>query len=249
MTITMPNDKPQKAKRFWTTTSLRQEHDGFAVTLDGRDVKTPAGSVFRAPNQQLGEAICAEWDGQVEVIDPELMPLFKFTVTAIDRVTPQRSAIVQELANYGANDLLCYREADDPRLSAHQHQIWHPYLDWMADQHGIALTVFKGIMPGDQPEQIKDHLHNLVDVYDDFTLAGLYTLVTSSGSLVLGLAASHNHQPIQQIFEAAFLDDLWQQQKWGYDADADQRLKYHQTLLENAYRYLEMLSQSPRGEI
>jgi len=103
------------------------------------------------------------------------------------------------------------------------------------------LDVFSGIMPGDQPDAMRQNLHRLIDVYDDFALAGLHTLVTSSGSLVLGLAACDDHRPIDDIFAAAFLDDLWQQEKWGYDAEADKRLNHHQALIRDAYRYLKML--------
>ena len=236
-----PSDAKPKAKRFWKETSLKEDDLGFIIALDGREVKTPAGSAMRVPKPQLAASICQEWDSQGEEINPESMPMFKFTVTAIDRVTPQRGAIVQELANYGANDLLCYREASDQRLSDHQHQSWQPYLDWMAEAHAIALEVFTGIMPGDQPEAMKTAMRDLVDRHDDFTLAGLHSVVTCSGSLVLGLAADQKFQPIDSIFQAAFLDDLWQQDKWGYDADADQRLKNHQALLQNAHDYLEML--------
>ena len=91
----IPSDQKPKAKRFWTETSLDQDNDGYIITLDGREVKTPQGSAMRVPQRSLADAICQEWDGQKEEIIPESMPMFKFTVTAIDRVTPQRGAIVQ----------------------------------------------------------------------------------------------------------------------------------------------------------
>ena len=86
----IPSDQKPKAKRFWTETSLKQSDDGYIIALDGREVKTPQGSAMRVPQRSLADAICQEWDGQKEEINPESMPMFKFTVTAIDRVTPQR---------------------------------------------------------------------------------------------------------------------------------------------------------------
>ena len=237
----IPSDEKPKAKRFWKETHLKEGDNGYIITLDGREVKTPQGSAMRVLQRPLAEAICKEWDDQQQEINPESMPMFKFTVTAIDRVTPQREAIVHELANYGSNDLLCYREENDQRLSAHQHQSWQPYLDWLEQTHAITLKVFAGIMPGDQAQDMKNAMVNLVDRHDDFALAGLHTMVTCSGSLVLGLAAKEKLHPIDTIFEAAFLDDLWQQEKWGYDAETDQRLKNHQLLLQHAHQYLEML--------
>ena len=229
------------AKRFWKDTAITADDDGYAIMLDGRAVKTPNGSAFRAPTSALADAICAEWDAQEEKINPDEMPMFKFAVTAIDRVTPQRGAIVDELASYGANDLLCYREATEYRLAAHQENIWHPYLAWADQELGVKLISFEGMMPGQQDEDAKIAMRQLVDEYDDFSLSGLHSLVTVTGSLILGLAAATDHQPMDQIIAAAQLDELWQQDKWGYDEEADARLKSHQHLLHQAYGYLTLL--------
>lgn len=229
------------AKRFWKDTSLKADDGGFAITLDGRDVKTPNGMAFRAPNEALASAIRDEWDAQVETINPDQMPMFKFTVTAVDRVTPQRDAVVDEMASYGANDLLCYREAGDQRLLALQDKTWQPFLDWMADAHNITLTSFSGIMPGDQSPSAKAGLRQCVDRFSDLELSGLHSLVTISGSLVLALATAEAYRPIDDIINAAQLDELWQQEKWGYDEDADARLKSHQHLMKLANRYFILL--------
>ena len=229
------------AKRFWKDTTINANDDGYAIMLDGRAVKTPNGSAFSAPTSALADAICAEWDAQVEKINPDEMPMFKFAVTAIDRVTPQRAAIVDELASYGANDLLCYREAAEHQLAAHQETVWHPYLLWVDQELGVTLKCFEGIMPGQQDEDAKNVMRHLVDAYDDFALSGLHSLVTVTGSLILGLAAAADHQPMDQIIAAAQLDELWQQEKWGYDDEADARLKSHQLVLQQAYSYLALL--------
>lgn len=229
------------AKRFWKDTTINADEEGYAIMLDGRAVKTPNGSAFRAPTSALADAICAEWDAQEEKINPDEMPMFKFAVTAIDRVTPQRDAIVDELASYGANDLLCYREAAEHRLAAHQEKTWQPYLTWADGELGVRLKSFQGIMPGQQDDDAKIAMRQLVDGYDDFALSGLHSLVTVSGSLILGLAAATDHQPMDQIIAAAQLDELWQQEKWGYDEEADARLTSNQRVLQQAYNYLTLL--------
>jgi chaperone required for assembly of F1-ATPase len=169
------------------------------------------------------------------------MPMYKFAVTAIDRIFPQRDAVIDELASYGGNDLVCYREDRDRKLADHQHQIWQPYVDWAESSFEISVSVFTGIMPGDQPEPTKKKLRREVDRFDDFSLSGLHSLVTVSGSLILGLAASKDFSPLEEIVNAALLDDLWQQDKWGYDEDAGRRLSDHRRQLEDAHRYLKLL--------
>ena len=233
------------AKRFWTVTrveTISDDHDtGFAITLDGRQVKTPQGQVFKVSSQPLADAICAEWDAQGETIMPDDMPIYKFAVTAMDRVTPQRDAVVDELASYGGSDLLCYREDRDQRLAEHQHTIWQPYLDWAEQSYGIKLDVFGGIMPGKQSQHAQETLRAVVDDCSDFHLSGLHSLVTVSGSLILGLAATTKQFTLEQVIDAAFLDDLWQEEKWGYDDEAAKRLKNHRQQMNDAHRYLELL--------
>ncbi|MGU9961576.1 MAG: ATP12 family chaperone protein [Candidatus Puniceispirillales bacterium WSBS_2018_MAG_OTU23] len=230
------------AKRFWTEVDVAIDGDGFIIRLDGRDIKTPNGSIFRAPNQALANAVRDEWDAQVDFINPDEMPMFKFLTTAIDRITPQRDAVVAELVNYGANDLLCYRAETENKLAKHQHDTWQAYLDWADAELGIRLEYVQGMMPKNQSDAAKAAMHGHVDGFSDLALSGLHYLTTISGSLVLGLAAERGFMPMEKIIAAAQLDELWQLDKWGYDADADKGLKQQQRAMMTAHRYLEMLN-------
>jgi chaperone required for assembly of F1-ATPase len=98
-----------------------------------------------------------------------------------------------------------------------------------------------GIMPQSQSEAALDGLRGHVASYSDFQLSGLHSLVTTAGSLILGLAAAKEHQPIDRIMEAAQLDEVWQQEKWGYDDEAEARLQSHRQLMTEARQYLTLL--------
>lgn len=230
------------AKRFWKETSIIADDRGYSISLDGRPVKTPEGYPFIVKAERLASEIRDEWDAQEEKISPDTMPMYKFSVTAIDRVSTQRQAVVDELGAYGASDLLCYREDRDHRLADHQQNTWQSYLDWANQRFDVQLKVFGGIMPGDQDQHTKSKLKNAVDQFDDFQLSGLHSLVTVSGSLVLGLAATTDEFHLDQIIQAAFLDDLWQQKKWGYDEEAALRLNNYQQQLEDAHRFMNLIS-------
>ena len=65
-----------------------------SVQLDGRNLRSPAGSLLLVPTLPLAEAIADEWRAQGDDIEPATMPLFGLAVTVLDRVTPQRSAII-----------------------------------------------------------------------------------------------------------------------------------------------------------
>ncbi|MCH2564149.1 MAG: ATP12 family chaperone protein, partial [SAR116 cluster bacterium] len=68
-------------KRFYKSVTTAGEGDGVAIHLDGRAVKTPAGSAVRLPTSALAAAVAAEWDSQGEEIDAGSMPVFSLAVT------------------------------------------------------------------------------------------------------------------------------------------------------------------------
>ena len=228
-------------KRFYKTVGLAEEEGGFAIHLDGRGVRSPAGTAMRLPSQALANEIAGEWDAQTEDIDPASMPLFSLAVTVIDRVTPQRAAICAELTAYGGNDCLCYQDAEDNELAVRQAQGWGPWLDWARTALGADLLVATGIMPVTQPQDSLTALARAVAAHDDWELGMLYRATTLGGSLVLGLALTRGEMTAEAMFEAAFLDELWQTEKWGSDWEAEDRRANIRTELGQAESFLALL--------
>lgn len=58
--------QPKFLRRFWKTVGLRKDKDSFAVTLDGRAIKTPNGAVLEIPasHKPLAVLVAAEWESQ-----------------------------------------------------------------------------------------------------------------------------------------------------------------------------------------
>ena len=228
-------------KRFYKTVGLAEEEGGFAIHLDGRGVRSPAGTAMRLPSQALANEIAGEWDAQTEDIDPASMPLFSLAVTVIDRVTPQRAAICAELTAYGGNDCLCYQDAEDNELAVRQAQGWGPWLNWARAALGADLLVATGIMPVTQPQDSLTALGRAVAAHDDWELGMLYRATTLGGSLILGLALTRGEMTAEAMFEAAFLDELWHTEKWGSDWEAEDRRANIRTELGQAESFLALL--------
>ena len=57
-----------KPKRFYKDVTVVAEEGGFAVKLDGRNVRSPKGGKLNVPTQALADMVAAEWAGQGEVI-------------------------------------------------------------------------------------------------------------------------------------------------------------------------------------
>lgn len=208
-------------KRFYKeAAAVPVDGGGYGITLDGRPVRTPARAPLVLPNARLADAVVREWADQGEEIDPATMPTTGFANAAIDRIAPDSTSFADGIACYGESDLLCYRADAPPDLADRQAAQWQPLLDWACMRYGVDFVVTCGIAHVAQPAATLDALRATVTVFDPFTLAALSTLVSLSGSLVIGLAAVERTFPLGALWQAAELDELFQAELWGDDDEA-----------------------------
>ncbi|HVA14504.1 MAG TPA: ATP12 family protein [Stellaceae bacterium] len=210
-------------KRFYTKAAAVAAGDEFAVELDGKKLLTPAKQELRVPGRALAEALAAEWQGQGATVGPLTLPLTRLVSTAIDRVTPRRADMIAEIVNYAATDLLCYRADEPPELVARQRRIWQPLLDWATERHDAALIATQGITPVPQPPAALAAIERAIAAYDAMLLVALQLATTACGSVVLGLALLDGAVTPDEAFAAAQLDESYQIERWGEDAEQTRR--------------------------
>ncbi len=229
-----------KQKRFWREVSVTQSDLGYEVRLDGRAVKTPAKSPLVLPTRALADHIAAEWDAQVETVDPTTMPATRAANSALDKVTAQRAEVADMLADYGDSDLLCYR-ADAPReLADRQAAAWDPVLDWAAETLGARLQPRTGVMHAPQDPQALKTLSDHVHAMDVFRLAAFHDLVGISGSLILGFAAAQGWRDADTIWSLSRVDELWQEEQWGPDEEAQATADFKRAEFLNAKKFYDL---------
>ncbi len=226
------------ARRFWKAASVTQADVGFGVALDGRPIKTPAKTPLIVPTQALADLIASEWDAQDEKIDPTTMPFTRMTNSAIDKVTHQHAAVADAVAAYGDADLLCYRADHPDDLVARQSAAWDPLLDWASETLGARLMPRSGIMHQAQDERALDVLAKRVHAMDSFTLTGFHDSVALSGSLVIGFAVLAGHQPVDVLWKTSRVDELWQEEQWGEDEEAQEMAAVKARDFSNAAQFL-----------
>ncbi len=180
-------------------------------------------------------------DAQGEKVDPSTMPIARAANSAIDRVTPRRAEVAAMIADYGGSDLLCYRAPHPDPLIARQAAGWDPLLDWARDRYGASLIRVQGVMHAAQPEAAIAALNAAVDAFDPFRLTALHDLVTLSGSLVLGLAVADGRLSADQGWRLSRIDEDFQAELWGADAEAEAAAARKQADFEAAARFLALL--------
>jgi chaperone required for assembly of F1-ATPase len=209
-------------KRFYKDATIARTEEGYVVRLDGRPVRTPGRRVLAVPARPLAAAVAAEWRAQGDRVDPASMPLTRLASTALD-LAERRPAIVDEIAAYAGTDLLCYRAEAPPDLVARQQAAWQPLLDWASARYGATLAVTAGVVPRPQPPEALAALRRAVEACDDMALVALHAATVAAGSLILALALLEGRLDAAEAYALSQLDETFQVEKWGEDAEAARR--------------------------
>ena len=228
-------------KRFWKAVTVEPEGDGWTIKLDGRAVKTPARAPLVVPTETLAAAIADEWRSVGEAIDPRAMPLTGLANAAIDRVAPDRQKFAQGLARYADADLACYRAEGPRELVERQEQEWDELLAWARRRYDRDFATTCGIVHVAQPEATVERLSHAVAALDAFRLAGLSPLVTVGGSLVAALAVLEGAITAEEAWQSVSVDDCWQIERWGADAEATATLENRRRDFLAGARFLDLL--------
>jgi chaperone required for assembly of F1-ATPase len=228
-------------KRFYEKAEPFESAIGHGVTLDRRPVKTPGKRELIVPNRMLAAAIAEEWNAQQGEIRPEKMALMRLANTAIDQVATQRDAVIKQTANYASTDLVCYRATHPPALAARQLAVWQPLVDWAVLRFDAPLVIITGVIPLSQSAASLRTFAATVAQQDDFTLTALQVATAASGSLVIGLALIEGELDAQEAFTASQLDESFQIEAWGEDAEAAARRAALKRDIEATWRFMELL--------
>jgi chaperone required for assembly of F1-ATPase len=210
-------------KRFYKTVSVAPLEGGFGVLLDGRPVRTPGKNLLALPTEELAASIADEWEGQGEKIIAVTMPLLRLANTVIDGVAVRRDEVIAAVLRFGENDLLCYRAHQPPELVKRQAEGWDPWLDWARRRHSVNMTVAEGTTHIDQTPDALLAMRQALEELDAFALGAVHVIASITGSLVLALAVAEGAANGALVFQLSRIDEVYQAEKWGEDAEAVKR--------------------------
>lgn len=228
-------------KRFYKEVSVAPEAQGWRVLLDGRAIKTAGGRAQVVATQALAQALAAEWDVQGEAIDKAMFVLrdladYSIDVTAGDA----RAALIDEIAAYADSDTLCYRANPDEPLFQRQQQVWEPMLVRAEQGYAVRFIRISGLMHRAQPSETLARMHQEVAAQDASGLAALRMLTSLTASLVLALAALEPDAKAQALWTAANLEEDWQAEYWGSDAEAQALRQIRYEAFQLAMRFAKL---------
>lgn len=227
-------------KRFWTSAAAVPGAGGWQVELDGKPLRTPAKAVLAVPREALAHAIAEEWNAVESAVEPRAMPLTGLANAAIDRIAPDGAGFAAGLAKYAEADLACYRADGPTGLVERQSAVWDRLLAWARRRFDVDFAVTSGIVHVDQPAATVERLAHAVAALDAFQLAGLSPMVTAGGSLVAALAVIEGAMTADAAWAAVSVDDAWQAERWGADAEAEKALAGREADFRAGARFVEL---------
>lgn len=234
-----------RRKRFYAHAGVAGAADGFAITLDDKQVRTPSGRPLAAPTREIAEAIAAEWEAQQELIDPLSMPLTRFANSVVDGVLERVEAVADDVAKYLGTDLLFYRAGHPEALVAREAKHWDPIVFWAAETLGAHFMLAEGIVHVRQPDSA---IATARAAFPDnpWSIAALHVVTTVTGSALLALALLHGVLDQDQVWAAAHVDEDWNSEKWGVDEEVAARRAARLVDFRAAARILKALNSAAR---
>lgn len=237
--------KRQLPKRFYKEASVAPVEEGFAVHLDGKPVRTPTKALLVLPTAAAAELVAKEFAAQEERIDPMTMPVTRLVNTAIDGVATDPQAVLEDILRFASSDLLCYRAEAPEGLVARQNEAWDGVLDWARASLGARFALAEGVMHVDQPREAIGAVGiHLSQRSEPLRLAAMHLMTTLTGSALLALAVETGELTAEEAWAAAHVDEDWQIEQWGQDAEAVARRNNRQRDMMAAVDLLHALSAS-----
>jgi chaperone required for assembly of F1-ATPase len=225
-----------KPKRFYKDVTTGPYEGREAVLLDGRQAKTVGRHVLAAP-PALAAALRAEWDAQEEQIDLASMPLTRIHGFVLDAGEAGRHEFAEVITSYAKSDLLCYR-APEAELARRQADLFGPFLA-RAGEDGLVFNVTEGIVPIEQGEETLEALGERLAAMETEELYPRKLMTEILGSAILALYAEED---AEAAFAAARLDETYQAEAWGTDAEAQAREDALRRDFDSVSRYLSLVS-------
>jgi chaperone required for assembly of F1-ATPase len=213
----------EKPRRFYKAVEVTTADAGFGVSLDGRTVRTPGGRPLIPPTRALADLIAAEWAAQGPTIEMAEMHATRLANTAVDSIASAREATADQVARYAGSDLLLYFAEEPEGLVRRQSERWGPVLERAEAEAKLSFVRAAGIIHQAQPQESLEAVRRIALSLNDFELAGLAFGASLFGSAILAIALQRGWLDGLQAYELSRLDEAWQEERWGVDAEAAER--------------------------
>lgn len=229
-------------KRFYKDVDVARVETGYAVTLDGKQTRTPGRKLpVIVPALSIAQAMASEWAAQETYIDPTTMPMVRLINSAVESGEESVPAFRAEIGKFAGNDLLLYRADTPQELVDGQELHWDGALVRLARHFDLAFQPTIGIIHQPQPAATLTKLDKALEGQGLFSLTALVSITGITGSGLLAIALLHQLLTPEQVWTAAHVDEDHQIRLWGEDEEAMEHRARRRVEFDTAVAVVEAL--------
>lgn len=229
-------------KRFYKDVDVARVEGGYAVTLDGKQTRTPGRKLpVIVPALSIAQAMAGEWAAQEKYIDPTTMPMVRLINSAVESGDENVPAFRAEIGKFAGNDLLLYRADTPQELVDDQELHWDGALVTLARHFDVAFQPTIGIIHQPQPAATLTKLDTALEGQGLLSLTALVSITGITGSGLLAIALLHQLLSAEQVWTAAHVDEDHQIRLWGEDDEAMERRAKRRVEFDTAVAVVDAL--------
>ncbi len=138
-------------------------------------------------------------------------------------VAQHRDEIIERMVNFSLTDTLLFRSPDAAELIEEERKIWDPIVDWAKE------CMEADYVPSESLEIPLENNASLPVCRCFWKVCRIrswrlfYEASRITKSVLLAAALIRKRLTAEEAFKAAFLEEIWQADKWGHDEEADKR--------------------------
>ena len=156
---------------------------------------------------------------------------------ASKEIAQYRGDIEKKLLEFSETDLLFFW-SEKKDLFIKQQSLWQPVISWAEDLLNVKIEKTDKLDTPDNSAMSKP-LQMLFSEMSDKEFACYYAAALNMKSVLLALAMIKGKINAKTAGELSYLEELWQNEKWGSDNEAVKRRNERCSELDEIERYLK----------
>ncbi len=140
---------------------------------------------------------------------------------AMNEIGKYRKDIESKILEFAKTDLLFFW-GEKKELFEKQKKEWKPILDWMEERINKRIETTTSLNVPDN-EFLQHPLKVIVEEMSDKELACFYAAALNMKSVLLALALIRGRIDAEEAGKLSYLEELWQNEIWGKETEAEKR--------------------------
>ena len=152
-------------------------------------------------------------------------------------IAPKKKEVINDLCRFLSADTMLFW-SDNPDLQSFQKKHWQPLLDKLNGVFKLNVKTTTGLYLEEDVALVHDftkHLNNM----SDKELTACFLAASKLKSVLLGLLLAKREISSDDALYASFLEEFYQNQKWGEDVAALNLRQSVKSDLDEIERYLQ----------